>query len=50
MHTTPPKGLSGPFEGRVVFPDLVGVREGVVELQMGYPSEIRLPLYRVQSQ
>lgn len=33
-----------------ISPDLVGAREGVIELQMGYPSEIRLPLYRVQSQ
>lgn len=43
MHDLPQEGLSGPFEKRVVFPDLVSAREGVVELQMGYLSQIQLP-------
>jgi hypothetical protein len=32
-----------------ISPDLVGAREGVIELQMGYPSEIRLLFYKVWS-
>jgi hypothetical protein len=45
----PPEGLSGPFEERVVSPDLVDVREGAAELRTCYPSEIQLPFYRVWS-
>jgi hypothetical protein len=37
MHLTL-KGFWELFGERVVFPDLVGVREGVVELQMGVAS------------
>jgi hypothetical protein len=40
MHGSPPEGLLGPFRERVVFLDLVDVREGAVKLQAGYPSEI----------
>jgi hypothetical protein len=49
MHTSPLKWRLGPFKERVVFPDLVGAREGAIELQTGYPIEILPILYRVWS-
>jgi hypothetical protein len=46
MHL-PSVRLLGPFEESDVFLDLVNTREGVVELQTSYPSQIQPPLYRV---